>query len=49
MYFVKVQNKDGESVRFGFNKLSDAMNFVEICVECGDDGTMVMISYSKED
>jgi selenophosphate synthetase-related protein len=30
-------------VRFVFNQMSAAMEFVETCIECGDDGTVVKI------
>ena len=35
-------------IRFEFVALSDAMEFVSTCVECGDDGTVVKIKRMTE-
>lgn len=55
-YRVKVTSPDLEDgkksnygVWFGFNKLADACQFVETCMECSDEGTIVSIRENKED
>lgn len=55
-YRVKVTSpdlEDGKKANYGvwfeFNKLADACQFVETCMECGDEGTIVSIRENKED
>ena len=47
MWIVMVK-QDKAVVRFGFNNMSDAMEFVTTCAECGDEGTEVMIKQEDE-
>lgn len=47
MFRVKVEQGDN-IIFFGFNTQRDALDFVEDCIECGDDGTRVEV-YKEED
>jgi len=36
-------------VKFEFNRLADALQFAETCLECGDPDTIVTIKAKQED
>ena len=38
----------GGKVQFGFNEMSDALDFASTCAECGDKGTIITI-FEDED
>ena len=42
MWIVTVKQNDNV-VGFGFNNMSDALEFSETCLECGDEGTEIII------
>lgn len=48
MWIVVVKQSENK-VRFGFNKSSDALSFVETCMECGEIGTEITIKEVEED
>ena len=47
MWKVIIGQIDGK-VQFGFNKMSDALDFTCTCAECGDKGTIITI-FEDED
>lgn len=40
---------DHNLVKFEFNRLADALQFTETCLECGDPDTMVTVKTKQED
>lgn len=36
-------------VKFEFNRLADALQFAETCLECGDPDTIVTVKAKQED
>ena len=48
MWRVAVKQNEA-TVHFGFNKMSDALEFVGDCVETADEGTKVTIFENKEE
>lgn len=48
MWIVVVKQKESE-VEFGFNKMTDAMDFISICLECGNEGTEINIKTQEEE
>lgn len=49
MWVVVIKQQGENKVRFGFNKSSDALSFVETCMECGESGTEITIKEVRED
>lgn len=47
MWIVMIK-QDKAVVRFGFNNMNDALEFVSTCAECGDEGIEVMIKQEDE-
>lgn len=48
MYEVTVNQRD-QSCGFKFDKSSDALNFVETCLECSEEGTVITIEESEDE
>lgn len=48
MYRVKVRFGENE-ISFAFNQISYATEFAGTCLECGDEGTEVLICFEKEE
>lgn len=50
MYKVTVsQSGQSGTSGFGFNKITDALEFIQTCLECGDKETWVTIQEIEED
>lgn len=41
--------QSGGKTQFGFNEMSDALNFAGMCAECGDKGTIITILEEEEE
>jgi len=49
-YAVDVcQENNYNRVKFEFNRLADALQFAETCLECGDPDTIVTVKAKQED
>ena len=48
-YVIILSQGDDNVITFEFNRLSDALQFAETCLECGDPGTVVTVKAKQED
>lgn len=48
-YTIILLQRDDNMITFEFNRLADALQFAETCLECGDKGICVTIRAKQED